>query len=127
MTTLLTRVERYQDQYVNLTKRIEEPVVRFAGDLATRVARFVPARPQFMAALPSFPALVENSLTFRKRNFDQRAAFTRKVVKALEPVFVKSGSVSAKPVVKVAPSTVTRMSGRTTKRAAKPAAKRTVA
>lgn len=129
MSTMMTRVEKFQDDYMELMKRIEEPVVKYTGEITTRLAKYVTGRPEFMASLPTLPEMVENGLTFRKRMVDHQATFARKMVRAMEPVLVKTGSSEVKPapVAKVAPATVTRMPGRSAKRAAKPVAKRPAA
>ena len=38
MSTMMTRVEKFQDDYMELMKRIEEPVVKYTGEIATRLA-----------------------------------------------------------------------------------------
>ena len=49
MSTMMTRVEKFQDDYMDLMKRIEEPVVKYTGEITTRLAKYVTGRPEFMA------------------------------------------------------------------------------
>jgi hypothetical protein len=88
MDTMMT-LKKWQDEYFTMVKRIEEPVVRFVGEQADTVARFVPERPTFMAKLPTMTALVDNQLKFRKRFVDEQAMFVRTMMKAMDPMLTK--------------------------------------
>lgn len=91
--SMMSNVKEWQDGYFTRVKRIEEPVLKFAGERAETIARFVPGRPAFMAESPTMAEFVENQLKFRKKFVDEQIAFTRKMVKALGPVFVKLDTV----------------------------------
>jgi hypothetical protein len=87
--TAMTTLSKWQDQYFTLVKRVEAPVTRYTGDFAESVAKYVPVRPTFMAKVPTTSELVENQLKFRKRFVDEQAAFVRKMLNAMDPVFMK--------------------------------------
>jgi hypothetical protein len=102
MTTMMENVERFEDRYLEQVKKAEEPVLRFAGDMSERMARFVPERPSFMDDMPLMADFVESQLKFRKRFVDEQLRFARKMVKALHPVMEKVDHLPEKPVRKVA-------------------------
>lgn len=89
MSTMMTTIKKWQDGYLNLIKRTEEPVVRVTGDVSESMVRFVPERPAFMAEMPTVTELVDSQLRFRKRIVDEQAAFVRKMLKAMDPMLVK--------------------------------------
>lgn len=91
MTTMtpMTRITKLQDEYFSMIKKIEEPVVRYAGDIAQRVARFVPERPTFMMSMPRMTEVVDNQLKFRRRMVDEQAMFVHQMIKAMKPVVVR--------------------------------------
>ncbi len=88
MDTMMT-LKKWQDEYFTMVKRVEEPVVRFVGEQADTVARFMPERPVFMAKLPTMAEFVDNQLKFRKRFVDEQTMFVRKMMKAMDPMLVK--------------------------------------
>jgi hypothetical protein len=96
MTTAMTATKKWQDQYLSMMARVEEPVVRFAGRATEAVADYVPERPQwaFLAQLPTMAELVDSQLKFRKQVVDEQASFVRKLIKATSPK-----APAAKPVV----------------------------
>ena len=100
MTTMMERVEKFEDRYLDQVKKAEEPMLRFAGDMSERMARFVPERPAFMADMPKMVDFVEGQLKFRKRFVDEQLRFARKMIKAMDPVMVKVDAVPEKPVRK---------------------------
>lgn len=85
----MTTITKWQDEYFTMVKKIEEPVVRYTGEVAERVARFVPERPTFMTSMPTMTEVVENGLKFRKRMVDEQATFVHKMMKAMKPVVVR--------------------------------------
>lgn len=89
MTTMLDTMKRWQDGYFTFVKRVEEPVLRFAGGFAESAVRYVPQRPRFMASAPTVHEMVDNQLEFRKKVVAEQAAFARKMMKAMDPVIVK--------------------------------------
>ena len=88
MTTVMTTTKKWQDQYLTMMARVEEPIVRYAGRTAGAVATYVPERPQwaFLDQVPTMTELVESQLKFRRRVVDEQAAFVRKFMKAISPV-----------------------------------------
>ncbi len=110
----MTTLKKWQDEYFTQVKRVEEPIVRFVGERAGTVARFVPGRPTFMSEMPTVAALIDNQLKFRKRLVDEQAAFVRKMVKAMNPMVTKLDTVAkpevhavTKPVARTAPRRMT--------------------
>ena len=91
MTAAMTTVKKWEDKYMTIVARVEEPVVRYTGRAAEAVAPYVPARPgwEFLDQVPTLTELVDNQLRFRKRVVDEQAAFVRKVMKAMHPALVK--------------------------------------
>ncbi|MGB8858719.1 MAG: hypothetical protein WCC60_05660 [Ilumatobacteraceae bacterium] len=106
-----------QDEYFTLAKRVEEPLVRYTGEMADSMARFVPERPSFMAKLPTVSELVDNQLKFRKRFVEEQTMFVRKMMKAMDPMVAKVDAVPSPTAPKSmmhmpAKSTATRMAPR---------------
>jgi hypothetical protein len=89
---MMSNIKEWQDGYFTTVKRVEEPVLKFAGERAETIAKFVPERPSFMAEMPTMQEFVETQLKFRKKFVDEQVAFTRKMIKAMHPVFVKLDS-----------------------------------
>ncbi len=114
MTTMMENVERFEDQSFDRAKQLEKPVLRFAGDVSERMARFVPERPSFMADMPKMGDVVESQLKFGKRFVDEQVRFTRKMMKAMDPLFMKLDAEPVKvtkerePAAKKAPKRTTR-------------------
>ena len=88
MTTAMTTMKKWQDQYLTLMARIEEPVVMFTGKAAGSVAEYVPEFPHlaFLEQVPTLTEFVDSQLKFRKQVVDEQAAFVRKMVKAVHPL-----------------------------------------
>jgi hypothetical protein len=112
MTTMMQNLQRWQDQYLDVMARWEEPVVRFTGRAADSAARYVPVRPDwpFLAEVPSLTEFVDNQLAFRRRVVDEQAAFARSVMDAMHPVLERlepKRSAPIAPAVK-APATEAR-------------------
>jgi hypothetical protein len=85
METMQT-LEKWQDEFLTMMKKVETPVVRFTGERAETMARVLPDRPAFMTHLPSMTELVDNQLKFRRRLVDEQAAFVRRMLKAMQPM-----------------------------------------
>ena len=92
-TTTMTTLKKIQDEYFTLATRVEEPLVRFTGEMADSMARFVPERPTFMAKLPTVAELVANQLKFRRRFVDEQLMFVRKMMKAMDPMVTRLDTV----------------------------------
>jgi hypothetical protein len=93
----MSTIKEWQDSYFKSVKRVEEPVLKFTGQMADSMERFVPERPHFMTDFPTMSEVVENQLKFRKRFVDEQAAFARKMIKAMGPVVVKLDAVAEHP------------------------------
>ncbi len=91
MTTVMTTTKQWQDQYLTMMARVEEPIVRYAGKAAEAVADYIPERPQwaFLEQVPTMTELVDSQLKFRRRVVDEQAAFVRKFMKAMNPATAK--------------------------------------
>ena len=87
MTTAMTTTKKWQDQYLTMMARVEEPVVRFAGRAAEAIADYVPERPQwaFLGQVPTMTELVDSQLKFRGQVVDEQASFVRKLMKSMSP------------------------------------------
>jgi hypothetical protein len=87
MSTVMTTIKKWQDEYMSMLARVEEPVVKYAEKAADYVADYVPERPHwaFLKEVPTMTELVDNQLKFRKRIVDEQAAFVRKMMKAMTP------------------------------------------
>lgn len=117
MSTMMATVEKWEDRYLTQMKEVEEPVLRFAGDMSERVAKFVPERPAFMAEMPKMAEFVESQLKFRKRFVDEQLRFARKLMKAMDPVVARLDAEPTAPVARPTPVTRT-ASRRPTRKAA---------
>ncbi len=91
--SMMSTMKEWQDDYFTMVKKVEEPVLKFAGERAETFARFVPERPSFMAQVPTTAEFVDYQLKFRKRFVDEQAAFARKMMKAMDPMLAKVDSV----------------------------------
>lgn len=85
----MTTMTKWQDQYFTVLKKVEEPVLKVAGEVADRVARYVPERPSFMTSIPTMTEVVDNQLKFRRRMVDEQAMFVHKMLKVMKPVVVR--------------------------------------
>jgi hypothetical protein len=115
MMDTMTRFTKLQDDWFDMMKRVEQPVVRTTGQLAERMARYTPPRPAFMETVPRMTEVVDNGLKFRKRMVDEQAMFARHMIKAMGPVLTK---LDAAPAPKKAEHTTAR------KASARPAPRR---
>ncbi len=96
MTTMLTTLREWQDDFFDLVDRVEEPVVKFTGEVAESLTDYVPQVPSwpFLSQLPTVSDLVENQIWFATHFVEQQATFARNMVKALQPVLTP---LEAKP------------------------------
>ena len=88
MTTVMTTTKQWQDEYLTMMARVEEPVVKFTGKAMEAIAEYVPERPHwaFLDQVPTMTEFVDSQLKFRRRVVDEQAAFVRKMVKAMDPL-----------------------------------------
>jgi hypothetical protein len=113
MSSTVSSLKRREDAFISTMKRMEEPIVRFAGRSAERFAEYTPERPgwAFLKRVPTMTELVENQLTFRKQLVEEQHAFVRKMMKAMRPMLTKlDHPAEEKPVTK--PAAVRRTGGR---------------
>jgi len=107
MTTAMTTMKKWQDQYLTTIARVEEPVVRYTSQAVQAIADYVPERPQwsFLDQVPTVTEFVDSQLKFRRQVVDEQAAFVRKVMKAMDPLMrVEPKTPAAKrPVGKTSP------------------------
>lgn len=91
MTTAMTTLKKWQDQYLTTMARVEEPVVKYTGKAMEAIADYVPERPQwsFLDQVPTMTEFVDSQLKFRRRVVDEQAAFVRKFMKAMTPALTK--------------------------------------
>ena len=89
MMDTMTTLTKWQDDYFTMVKKVEQPMLKFAGERAEMVARYLPDRPAFMASMPKMATMVDNQLKFRKRFVDEQATFVRSMMKAMGPIVMK--------------------------------------
>jgi hypothetical protein len=104
MSTVMTTVERWQDEFIDIVDRIEEPVVKWAGEFAESMVDYVPERPDWamLERVPTVTEVVENQLAFTSRFVEDQVAFVRKLMKAMSPA-LKKMEPSKAPARKVTP------------------------
>ncbi len=88
MTTVMTTMKKWQDEYLTTMARVEEPVVKYTAKAVEAIADYVPERPEwaFLDQMPNMSEFVDSQLKFRKRVVDEQAAFVRKLMKAVDPL-----------------------------------------
>ncbi len=91
MTAAMTTMKKWQDQYMTIVARVEEPVVKFTGKAVEAIAEYVPERPQwaFLDQMPAMTEFVDSQLKFRSRIVDEQTAFVRRLMKAMSPALMK--------------------------------------
>jgi hypothetical protein len=96
MTAMMT-IKTWQDSYLELMARIEEPVVDLTAMAAEVIAEYIPERPNwaFLEGAPTMTEFVDNQLKFRRRVVDEQAAFVHKLMKAMKPALVRLETVPA--------------------------------
>jgi hypothetical protein len=107
MTTVMTTMKKWQDQYLTTMARVEEPVVKYTSKAVEAIADYVPERPEwaFLDQVPTMTEFVDSQLKFRRRVVDEQAAFVRKVMKAMDPLMraEPKAHVAKRPVAKTSP------------------------
>lgn len=95
-TPVMSTIQDWQEELFELIDRVEEPVVRFVGDIAESLVDYTPERPSwpFLAQLPTLTELIDNQASFYEKLIEQQAAFAHHLVKAAHPVL---GKLEAKP------------------------------
>lgn len=97
--TIMQTMQEWEDEFVDVVKRLEEPVIRFGGDMAEFVADYTPEQPAwpFVNQLPTVSELVDFQIAFAHRMVDTQAHFAREMVKAWKPVLAKLEPATAPP------------------------------
>jgi hypothetical protein len=85
MTTAMTTMKKWQDEYLTRMARVEEPVLKVTGKTVEAVAQYIPERPHwaFLDQVPTMTEIIESQLKFRQRVVDEQTVFVRKLMKAL--------------------------------------------
>jgi len=105
--TAITTIKTWQDSYLKLMTRVEEPVVELTARASEAIAEYVPERPDWtiLEGAPTITELVDNQLKFRRRVVDEQAAFVHKLMKAMRPALARletKPAALAQPMVKPA-------------------------
>ena len=89
--TIMQTVHEFEDEFFDVVKRAEEPLVRFGGNMAGFLADYTPEQPEwpFASQLPSVSELVDFQIGFARKLVDTQATFARDMVKAWKPVLAK--------------------------------------
>ena len=87
MTTAMTTIKKWQDEYLTRMARVEEPVLKVTGKTVEAVAPYIPARPHwaFLDQVPTMTEIVDSQLKFRQRVVAEQTAFVRKLMKTMTP------------------------------------------
>jgi hypothetical protein len=95
-TTMMTTMQEWEDEFFDLLDRVEEPMVRFGGELAESMADYAPERPAwpFLGQVPTVSELVDFQIALAHRFVDTQATFARGMVQAWQPVL---GKLEPKP------------------------------
>ena len=97
--TGMTTIKTWQDSYLRLVTRLEEPVLKLTARATESVVDYVPERPSwaFLDGAPTITEFVDSQLKFRRRVVDEQAAFVRKMMKAMQPALTNSAMAMPKP------------------------------
>jgi hypothetical protein len=89
--TIMQTMKEWEDEFFDVVTRVEDPLVRFGGDMAEFFAEYTPDRPAwpFLNQLPTVSELVDFQIEFAHRFVDTQASFARSMVKAWQPVLGK--------------------------------------
>ncbi len=100
--TIMQTMKEWEDEFFDVVSRIEEPLVRFGGDVAEFFGDYTPDRPAwpFLDQVPRVSELVDFQIAFANRWVDQQAGFARSMVKAWQPVLGKLEPTPAAPARK---------------------------
>ncbi len=109
MDTMMT-LKKWEDEAFTLAKKVEAPMVRYTGQVAERVAEYVPTRPAFMAEMPKMAEMVEFALKLQTRLVAEQTKFVHSLMKAADPMLAKLDTApkAHAPVAKMAPRKATK-------------------
>jgi hypothetical protein len=84
-------VKQIENDLVEVVNGFEEPVVTSVGSIVDAVADYVPTWPAWpvMSALPTLSELVDSGVEFTTRFVNQQGEFTRRFVRAFDPILTK--------------------------------------
>jgi hypothetical protein len=98
MSTILSTVERYEDQVIDLVTRAQAPVVEYVAKGVDLVGDRLPDV-TYPDSLPTPFEVVESQVAFAKKLIDANAALVTAVLETVAPV---AGYAKPKKVVKAA-------------------------
>ena len=98
MSNLLSTVESYEDQVIDLVKQAKGPVVEYVAKGVELVSDRIPDV-TYPAALPTPIEVVESQVAFAKKLIDANTAFVTAVLETVAPI---AGYAKPKKVVKAA-------------------------
>jgi len=96
MTTMIDTLKEWEDEFFDFVTRVEEPIVKFSGEMADSFADYAPERPSwpFLAQVPTVSEIVDFNIGMANRWVDTQATFAKALVKAWQPVL---GKLEPKP------------------------------
>ena len=102
MSTILTTVESYEDQVIDLVNKAKTPVVDYVAKGVELVGDRLPAV-TYPTSLPTPIEVVESQVAFAKKLIDANTAIVTAVLETVAPVvgYAKPKKVT-KPAVKAA-------------------------
>jgi hypothetical protein len=90
-TTIIKTVQDWEDRLSELVDQVQEPVLKFSGEIADSVGEYAPERPDWpvLRQLPTVAEVVDFQLAFAHRYVDTQSTFARSLLKVWQPVLGK--------------------------------------
>jgi hypothetical protein len=101
MTTILTTVEGYEDQVLDLVKKAKAPVVEYVAKGVDLVGDRLPSV-TYPSSLPTPIEVVKSQATFAKKLIDANTAIVTAVLETVAPVAGYATPRTAKAAAKAA-------------------------
>ena len=101
MTTILTTVEGYEDQVLDLVKKAKAPVVEYVAKGVDLVGDRLPSV-TYPTSLPTPIEVVKSQTTFAKKMIDANAALVTAVLETVGPVYGYTKPKTVKAATKAA-------------------------
>ena len=101
MSNLLSTVEAYEDQVIDLVKKAKDPVVEYVAKGVELVADRLPDV-TYPTSLPTPIEVVESQVAFAKKLIDANTAIVTAVLETVAPVAGYKTKKVVKPAVKAA-------------------------
>ena len=101
MSTILSTVESYEDQVLDLVEKAKSPVVEYVAKGVELVGDRLPPV-TYPASLPTPIEVVESQVTFAKKLIDANTAIVTAVLETIAPVAGYAKPKKAKAAVKAA-------------------------